>query len=67
VHNYRTCSKCGLIQMYDEIWGFQICDAKEAILYGCPPKSVVMEIRPDYKYDESKIIPPPKTRPFFPF
>jgi hypothetical protein len=53
--------------MYDEIWGFQICDAKEAILYGCPPKSVVMEIRPDYKYDESKIIPPPKTRPFFPF
>jgi hypothetical protein len=61
----KACEKCGLIQLWDIIWGLCICDSKEALLWGCPPKEKVLEIQPDWEYDETAIIPPPKTRPYF--
>ena len=59
--NNRACKKCGLIQLYDEIWGLCICDSNDALLFGCPPKETVLELRPDWKYDESAIDPPRPT------
>lgn len=46
----KPCNKCGLMQLYDEIWGLAICDSNEAQFYGCPDKQLVLEIRPDWKY-----------------
>ena len=60
----KACKKCGLIQMYDVIWGLVFCDAKEAFLFGCPPKEAILEKFPNSEYDESKIIQQPITRPF---
>ncbi len=60
----KACGNCGLIQLYDEIWGLCICDSKEAFLFGCPEKELVMETLPDAQYDET-ITPVKKmTRPF---
>ena len=55
----KGCPKCGLIQLFDDIWGFCICDSKEALLYGCPPIDIVREIRPEWKYDVTAIMPKP--------
>ena len=60
----KTCKKCGLIQMYDEIWGLVFCDANQALIWGCPDKERVLEICPSAEYDDSKIIEEPLTRPF---
>ena len=68
--NHKACPRCGLIQMYDILWGLQICDAKqtiflgclqifdtkEALFMGCPSKDLVLQIIPNAQYDES-IIP----------
>ncbi len=49
----KSCGNCGLIQLYDEIWGLCICDSKEAFFYGCPEKESVMKTFPDAQYDET--------------
>ncbi|HWW39645.1 hypothetical protein [Pedobacter sp.] len=60
----RACTKCGLIQMHDEIFGSVFCDSKEAFFYGCPEKEEWLKRFPSSQYDES-IIPLQKmTRPF---
>ena len=64
VRKTKACGICGLIQMYDEIWGLVFCDSKEALFYGCPEKEEWLKRFPSSQYDES-IIPLQKmTRPF---
>ncbi len=46
------CKSCGLIQLYDEIFGLCICDSNEAQLYGCPDRELVKKNYPEDKYDE---------------
>lgn len=48
----KACLKCGLIQMYDEIWGLVFCDANSAFLWGCPDKERVLERYPSAEYEE---------------
>lgn len=60
----KACPKCGLIQMYDEIWGLVFCDANQTLIWGCPDKELVLERYPSAEWDESKIVPQPLTRPF---
>lgn len=60
----KACGKCGLIQLHDALWGFAICDSKEAFFFGCPEKELVLEILPDAKYDESITPIQQITRPF---
>lgn len=50
--DYKACKKCGLIQMYDVLWGLMICDANEAFFYGCPTKEEVLKKFPDAKYED---------------
>lgn len=53
----KACKKCGLIQMYDELWGLVFCDSKEAFFYGCPEKQERIKKFPSSQYDNTKIIP----------
>lgn len=50
--NKKACSKCGLIQSFDELFGLIICDYKESFLFGCPNKEEVLKILPRSQYDE---------------
>ena len=52
----KACTKCGLIQLHDILWGLAICDSKEAMFFGCPDKETVLEHLRGSKYDDSKII-----------
>jgi hypothetical protein len=51
--NLKTCQRCGLIQPYDVIWGYMLCDAEGAMVFGCPSRELVKIRMPDLNYDES--------------
>lgn len=50
----KPCKKCGLIQLFDELWGLAICDSNEAQFYGCLPREVILEKFPSWEYDDTK-------------
>jgi hypothetical protein len=53
VSKTKACGICGLIQMYDEIFGLVFCDSKAAFFYGCPEKEEWIKRFPSSQYDES--------------
>lgn len=48
----KTCKNCGLIQPWDILYGFAICDSAKAAWYGCPSRELVNEHYPDWEYDQ---------------
>ncbi len=48
----EPCPRCGLIQLKDILFGLAICDSKEALVLGCPPRKAVEAVLPDHLYDE---------------
>lgn len=52
----KPCNRCGLIQLYDDIWGFAICHSDYAQMHGCPDKEMVMKNKPEWHYADIKLL-----------